>query len=330
MLTNTADVDKALDDFAASGMKVLRIWGFADSTNNDGSTTVFQTWSGSTPKVNTGSNGLERIDYIVSAARSRGIRLIITLSNNWTDFGGMDEYVKQIAGSSALHDAFYTNSAIQTAYKNYVKAVISRYSSSEPAIFAWELANEPRCAGGLSASSSCTPSTLTSWISTMSSYIKTLDSGHMVAVGDEGFFNWSNTTDYVYDGGPGGDNEAYLALPNIDFGTLHLYPESWGKDLTWGSQWIQEHAWAASDARKPMVLEEYGVSTSSGQRMTIIPEWHSTVLANNIAGDMYWQFGDVLPVTGRTSDDGYTIFTDNTAQYGPLVLNYVPEMDAHS
>ena len=40
-------------------------------------------------------------------------------------------------------------------------------------------------------------------------------------------------------------------------------------------------------------------------------------MAQNIAGDMYWQFGDTLS-TGNTSDDGYTIYY-GTAEYAELV-----------
>lgn len=40
------------------------------------------------------------------------------------------------------HDLFYTNANIKTAYKNYIRAVVTRYSASDPAIFAWQLANE--------------------------------------------------------------------------------------------------------------------------------------------------------------------------------------------
>jgi mannan endo-1,4-beta-mannosidase len=61
------------------------------------------------------------------------------------DYGGMDVYVKQIAGS-ANHDLFYTNAAVQTAFKNYIKTFVGRYVN-EPTIMAWELANEPRCKG---------------------------------------------------------------------------------------------------------------------------------------------------------------------------------------
>lgn len=42
------------------------------------------------------------------------------------------------------HDLFYTNANIKTAYKNYIRAVVTRYSPSDPAIFAWQLANEVR------------------------------------------------------------------------------------------------------------------------------------------------------------------------------------------
>ena len=57
----------------------------------------------------------------------------------------MDVYVKQITGST-YHDYFYTNSAVKSAFKSYIKAFVGRYAS-EPTIMAWELANEPRCKG---------------------------------------------------------------------------------------------------------------------------------------------------------------------------------------
>lgn len=40
-----------------------------------------------------------------------------------------------------------------------------------------------------------------------------------------------------------------------------------------------------------------------------------------------WQFGAVLPITGRTHDDTNTIFTDD-AEYNELVVQYVPRMEA--
>jgi endo-1,4-beta-mannosidase len=55
----------------------------------------------------------------------------------------INTYIQQIAGSSAKHDAFYNNAQIVTAYKKYINFFVNRYKNS-PAIFAWELMNEPR------------------------------------------------------------------------------------------------------------------------------------------------------------------------------------------
>ena len=38
---NNADIDKVLDNFVASGLKIFRIWGFNDVTNTPDSSTFF-------------------------------------------------------------------------------------------------------------------------------------------------------------------------------------------------------------------------------------------------------------------------------------------------
>jgi endo-1,4-beta-mannosidase len=48
-------------------------------------------------------------------------------------------------------------------------------------------------------SGTCTTTTITNWVKTMSAYIKSLDCNHLVGLGDEGWFNWSNSTDYAYE-----------------------------------------------------------------------------------------------------------------------------------
>jgi mannan endo-1,4-beta-mannosidase len=58
----------------------------------------------------------------------------------------MDVYLTQLLGSSTSHDLFYTNATVIAAFKNYIKQFVGRYVN-EPGILAWELANEPRCAG---------------------------------------------------------------------------------------------------------------------------------------------------------------------------------------
>jgi mannan endo-1,4-beta-mannosidase len=133
----------------------------------------------------------------------------------------MDVYTKQITGS-ANHDVFYTDSNVQAAYKSYISTFVGRYKN-EPTILAWELANEPRCKGSSGISSgTCTTSTVTSWIKSASAYIKSIDSNHLVAVGDEGFFNQPGAPTYPYQGSEGIDFTANLAVSTIDFGTFHV------------------------------------------------------------------------------------------------------------
>src|SRR5688572_17350364 len=88
-LMNNADVDLALDQLSTSGIKVLRVWGFNDVTAipSDPNTVWFQYLSASGSVINTGANGLQRLDYVVTAAEQRGIKLIIPFVNNWQDYG---------------------------------------------------------------------------------------------------------------------------------------------------------------------------------------------------------------------------------------------------
>ena len=55
----------------------------------------------------------------------------------------MDAYVRHFSVNQQ-HDEFYTNDTIIELFKNYTTNVVSRYVNS-PAIFGWELANDPRC-----------------------------------------------------------------------------------------------------------------------------------------------------------------------------------------
>lgn len=194
-----------------AGIKVIRTWAFNDATDCD--EIHFQCWSDGTPTINTGENGLQRLDSVVSSAEAHGVQLILPFGtvllrstlcsfnvlltfrpvNNWEDYGGMDVYVENLGGSN--HSSFYTEPAIQDAYKNYITTIVERYIDSS-AIYAWELGNEPRCSG-------CDTSVITEWATTYSEFVKSLDPDHYVLLGDEGFFNQPDNPSYPYQGGEG-------------------------------------------------------------------------------------------------------------------------------
>ena len=77
-MTNNADVDLVMSHLQTSGIKVLRVWGFNDVTTIPGSGTVYyQYLSSSGSTINTGANGLQRLDYVVQSAAAHDIKLII-------------------------------------------------------------------------------------------------------------------------------------------------------------------------------------------------------------------------------------------------------------
>ncbi|KAK0108213.1 hypothetical protein ONS95_003033 [Cadophora gregata] len=212
-LTNNADVDLVMSHLKASGLKVLRIWGFNDVTQTSGGVWFQSFVAGQQPVINTGANGLQRLDYVVKSAESHGIKLIINFVNNWGDYGGMLAYNNYFKTTKTT---WYSDSRVQAQYQAYIKAVVSRYLTS-PAIFAWELANEPRCNG-------CPTSVVTNWVTKTSNYIKGLDPNHMITLGDEGWLKGGGDGSYPFTTAEGVDFEANLRVANISFGTFHLYP----------------------------------------------------------------------------------------------------------
>jgi mannan endo-1,4-beta-mannosidase len=211
-LTNNADVDLVMNHFSTAGLKIFRIWGFND-VNTAGNGVWYQQLSASGSRINTGANGLQRLDAVVASAEKYGVKLIINFVNNWDDYGGMNAYVKAFGGTK---EGWYTNAQAQTQYKAYIEAVVGRYKNSA-AIFAWELANEPRCKG-------CSTDVIYKWADTTSQYIKSLDSNHMVTLGDEGM-GLPGGTSYPYQTSEGVDFVKNLGIKTLDFGVFHFYPE---------------------------------------------------------------------------------------------------------
>ncbi|KAJ0334330.1 hypothetical protein COL5a_000383 [Colletotrichum fioriniae] len=308
-LTNNAHVDLVMDNVAKAGLKIFRVWGFNDvNAVPSGNQVWYQHLSASGSQINTGANGLQRLDAVVSAAEKKGVKLIIPFVNHWDDYGGMNAYVKAFGGSK---ETWYTNTQAQTQYKAYIQAVISRYKNS-PAILAWELANEPRCKG-------CSTDVIFQWAQATSQFVKSLDANHMVTLGDEGM-GLPGDGSYPYQYGEGTDFVKNLGIKTLDFGTFHMYPDHWSVDLkTWSPGWIKSHGEACAKAGKPCLFEEYG---SLSDHCGIEGPWQQVSrTAPGLGADLFWQWGDQLS-SGQTHNDGFTIYK-GSSDYQCLVVDHV-------
>ncbi|KAI6081969.1 glycoside hydrolase family 5 protein [Hypoxylon rubiginosum] len=328
--SNATDVELGLAAAKDAGLKVFRTWAFNDKNatydpqglpqyggEGAGATNaIFQWFSNGTSTIN-----ITEFDKVVDAATKVGIKLIVTFTNNWADYGGMDVYTVNLGGK--YHDDFYRLPQIKDAFKQYVETFVTRYRDS-PTIMAWELANEPRCGAdgvrNLPVSGNCTAETLTVWVDEMSAFVKSLDPDHLVTWGGEGAFN-RDSDDSSYNGSDGGDFDATLALPNVDFGVYHTYPDWWGKTVAWADQWIRDHAEAGRTAGKPVVHEEYGwmtpevreqngIPASNATRLEVEGGWQKIMLEEGMS-DMFWQFGFSGYSYGRNHNDGFTIYLDD-------------------
>ena len=97
---------------------------------------------------------------------------------------------------------------------------------------------------------------LTEWVETMSAHIKSIDPNHLVGAGDEGFYALGEAGEHwTEQGGDGVDTVAFASAPSIDVLSAHLYPEDWGTDADWGTEWITRHIADAKAIGKPVAGE---------------------------------------------------------------------------
>ena len=313
-------IDNVLTNAAAMGLRVIRLWGFMDGKAHNG--IVMQEEPGVYPE-----KGYEHFDYTVWRAGQLGLKLVVVLTNNWTAFGGMHQYITWFSAKG--HDDFYTHPEIKATYKAYVQHFLTRKNRytgrlmrDEAAIMTWELANEPHCKSDPSGD------TLFEWVREMSAFIKGLDAHHLVAVGDEGWYTTPGSSDWTRNGSLGVDWMRNNALPTIDYGTIHLYPQTWGQDLTWSQQWIRDHIIDGHQLDKPVVLEEYGWNDLT-TRDAIYQSWTDTVYEQGGNGDQFWI------LTGLEDDgmlypnfDGFRVtYPSSTAQ---LLSEHAARMRARS
>lgn len=367
-------VDSVFKDAEAMGLKVIRVWGNLDvgvktgttdsegkpvfTNNNDGSGEkdgiYFQYFDKDLgkPVINEGKDGLQKLDYALYQAEKHGIKLLITFTNYWDAFGGMGQYIKwaQELGITGLKkDDFYTNETLKGWYKDYVNGLLNhtnpytgRKLKDEPSVFAWELANEPRC----NTDAQCKDNILYNWAKEMSEYVKSVDPNHMVALGDEGFYNKPygyyneyTTSNYAFYGAEGVDFEKLMTIDTLDFGTPHLYLDQWGMKHTGTGQddllWFKIHGETCAELGKPVILEEFGL-TNRTIRDSEYEQWFE-VLEGNVyetveyAGTNYWMIASYIDGTLYPDYDQYTVYgpegtdTESTRQ---LIIKHAANMTA--
>ncbi|KAI5066351.1 hypothetical protein GOP47_0018975 [Adiantum capillus-veneris] len=329
-----------LEEAASAGLNTCRTWAFNDGNGYESLQT--------SPAVYD-ERVFQGLDFVISEAKRVGIRLILSLCNNWRDYGGKAQYVQWARtsgdGSSSLNseDAFFSNSTTKGFYKNHIKTVLTRINTitgvsykDDPTIFSWELMNEPRCLSDRSGD------TLQAWIEEMAPYVKSIDSNHLLQVGLEGFYGTpssirvdANPNSYCQQLGT--DFIKNHQAMGVDYATIHAYPDSWlgwnvsiEERIAFMKSWVAAHVTDCSSGggnlHMPVMVAEMGLSQWSGgfsvaNRDRLLAATYVAILESARAGGaaagvLVWQ---LFPPGMDNWSDGYQILLSRDASTAAII-----------
>lgn len=310
---------RELDDLKSMGITNLRILGASEESNM---TTSLKPAIQLMPGAYDDSL-LDGLDFLLAQMDKRDMRAVVFLNNFWEWSGGMAQYNYWARGDSAATmpsdtagnfmdyaASFYKNKKAQKLFFNYISFLLTRknqydgyYYYEEPAIMAWELANEPRPGGDTNYLGA-----FYRWIDTTAHFIHSIDPNHLVTTGSEGLV------------GSLMDSMIYLTAHTskyIDYLTFHLWAKNWGwfnaKDapgtypqtVTNATNYIDRHIELARKLGKPIVMEEFGLPRDSELYVPGTPTmvrdryykkvlglvYDSAAIGAPIAGANFWAWG---------------------------------------
>jgi len=246
------------------------------------------------------------LDRIVHEAGEHGIRLILSLTDNWKEPDGKMSYVRW-AGKGREQD-FWTDTRARQLYKDHVATVLDRTNrftgrryKNDPSIFAFNLINEPR---GTHANARAE---IDAWVGEMARHTKETGAQQMVTVGEEGFYTWGYGREWLFNSSwameTGQDFIANHAHPDVDYASIHAWPDNWAKPYTsFLRDWIVAHAEDAASLGKPLVVEEFGTVVREDSdwarrelrdpflRQTFELVQSSILDAGVIRGSLFWEW----------------------------------------
>ncbi|PIA41100.1 hypothetical protein AQUCO_02300123v1 [Aquilegia coerulea] len=331
-------VSEVFRDASAIGLTVCRTWAFSD-----GGDKALQISPGVYDE-----RVFQALDFVVSEARQYGIRLVLSFVNNYNDFGGKAQYVQWAKNAGVpinSDDDFYANDVLKKYYKDHVQKVVTRLNTvtgmaykDDSTIMAWELMNEPRCQKDYSGK------TVNDWAQEMATFVKSIDNQHLLEIGMEGFYGDSMPDKKQFNPGyqVGTDFISSNQIKEIDFATIHAYPDLWlpgqGEDsqLAFVQRWISSH-WtdAQTTIRKPIVFAEFGKSKKDpGYSLSARDSYINNIYSNiyndarnggTFAGGMVWQ---IMAQGMESYYDGYEIVLSQDLSTAGLISAQSQKMTA--
>ena len=227
------------------------------------------------------------LDFLIAHLGVRNMTCVLMLSNMWPWSGGFAQYVAWAESSDIPYmppepdgdwdrfqtyaSRFYRDPAARAAFLAHTQVVLTRTNSltgvryaDDPAIMAWQLANEPRPMKAVEA--------FRGWLDESSELIKRLAPRQLLTIGSEGRTPFARS--YV-----GINFQQDHAHPRVDYCTAHVWPQNWGwyqpeaaeatyaHALNRSLAYVRDHAEMASAVGKPLVIEEFGLARDANRHV---------------------------------------------------------------
>lgn len=252
------------------------------------------------------------LDNVLAAARHYGVRVILTLSNNWGDYGGVPQYLRWAGTdpSGLNQEAFYSHPRTREFYRAGLLKLLLRRNTvtgvryvDDPAIFAWELMNESVVLTERGRAARI------AWIREMAAFIREYDPNHMISAGLLGYSTRRDRDEWL----------RVMRLPEVDYADSHIYPESlegWreGRGAARLFDLLDDRAALARYVlKKPLVIGEFSFRTDGARTLYGKPraDWFRRFLTHHFknrgAGALVWLYEPYQLWNGKVRDFGIHI-----------------------
>lgn len=284
--TARAAAGRTIAAAARDGLRVGRIWALGEGLSSA------PEWSRRDYLFRAGPTGWQeaafrQLDRVIELAREHGLRLVITLSNHWKDYGGIPLYLRWAGHvdveSYGYSDRFFTDPRCREWYWAHVARIVTRVNQrtgvpyrEDPTIMAWELQNElhgtPEAAADRRR-----------WVTELSRRIRALDPNHLVVPGTLGYNLELERRDWI----------AMCRLPAVSYCDQHTYATEHLR--TRGALNLRRHIddrvqLAHHVVGKPMVFGEYGFPDAGSMvaRARLHRRYLERVFHDGASGALVW------------------------------------------
>ena len=277
------DLDASLTA-AGPGKEAFRAWFFQPLATRGG----VRDWSA--------------FDHTLAVARSRGVRIVATLVNEWGQCEGWGDYAAGYKTESWYASGYKTapsSPGMPATYRQWVAEVVRRYRD-DPTILAWQLVNEAEARTAYRGScASSAAATLKTFAADMSSLVKSVDPNHLVSLGTIGSGQC---------GAAGGAYKDLHSVAGIDLCEYHDYQSG----ALPGDEWngMATRIRQCRELGKPLFVGETGILGSSAGgtlagRAAALRSKLDAQFAAGVAGVLVWDWRDAAH--GGSSTSGYEV-----------------------